>query len=96
MVEGDGLSRLRHDLRTPLTVVIGFAEIMAGDRPLTDDERRDYAERVLSAAIEIREMIDSQLDARAEQPGRSDIRPVAWTDVLDGRSTAHVPSARRR
>ena len=55
----DGFSRLRHDLRTPLTVVIGFAEIMAGDRPLTDDERRDYAERVLSAAIEIRELIDA-------------------------------------
>ena len=50
----DGLSRLRHDLRTPLTVVIGFAEIMAGDRPLTDDERRDYSERVLHAAFEIR------------------------------------------
>ena len=55
---GDGFSRLRHDLRTPLTVVIGFAEIMAGERPLTDAERRDYAERVLSAAIEIRELID--------------------------------------
>ena len=53
------LSRLRHDLRTPLTVVIGFAEIMAGERPLTDAERRDYAERVLDAAIEIREMIDA-------------------------------------
>jgi signal transduction histidine kinase len=55
----DGLSRLRHDLRTPLTVVIGFAEILAGGRPLTDEDRRDYAERVLSAAIEIREMIDA-------------------------------------
>jgi signal transduction histidine kinase len=55
----DGLSRLRHDLRTPLTVVIGFAEILSGDRPLSDEDRRDYAERVLSAAIEIREMIDA-------------------------------------
>ncbi len=55
----DGLSRLRHDLRTPLTVVIGFAEILAGNRPLSDEDRRDYAERVLSAAIEIREMIDA-------------------------------------
>ena len=55
----DGLNRLRHDLRTPLTVVIGFAEILSGDRPLSDDDRRDYAERVLSAAIEIREMIDA-------------------------------------
>ena len=39
----DGIGQLRHDLRTPLTVVIGFAEILAGERPLTDDERRDYA-----------------------------------------------------
>jgi signal transduction histidine kinase len=57
--ERDEISRLRHDLRTPLTVVIGFAEILAGNRPLSDDDRRDYAERVLSAAIEIREMIDA-------------------------------------
>ncbi len=70
MVEGDGLSRLRHDLRTPLTVVIGFAEIMAGDRPLTDAERRDYAERVLHAAIEIREMIDAvRLDGSIVRDG---------------------------
>ena len=55
----DGLSQLRHDLRTPLTVVIGFAEIMAGERSLTEPQRRDYAERVLSAGIEIRELIDS-------------------------------------
>ena len=55
----DGLNRLRHDLRTPLTVVIGFAEILAGDRALSDDDRRDYAERVLNAGYEIRELIDA-------------------------------------
>ncbi|HYI19908.1 MAG TPA: histidine kinase dimerization/phospho-acceptor domain-containing protein [Solirubrobacteraceae bacterium] len=57
--EIDGLAQLRHDLRSPLTVVIGFAEILSGERPLTDDERRDYAERVLSAGIEMRGLIDS-------------------------------------
>jgi signal transduction histidine kinase len=55
----DSLARLRHDLRTSLTVVIGFAEILGGERPLTDAERRDYADRVLSAGIEMRELIDS-------------------------------------
>ncbi|MET0201718.1 MAG: histidine kinase dimerization/phospho-acceptor domain-containing protein [Solirubrobacteraceae bacterium] len=55
----DGIAKLRHDLRTPLTVVIGFAEILSGERALTDDERRDYAQRVLSAGIEMRELIDS-------------------------------------
>ncbi len=59
----EALSRLRHDLRTPLTVVIGFAELLAGERALSDAERRDYAERVLGAALEIRELIDgAQLD----------------------------------
>ena len=55
----DARRRLRHDLRTPLTIVTGFAEILASDRPVSDEDRRDYAERVLSAAIEIREMIDA-------------------------------------
>jgi signal transduction histidine kinase len=55
----DELTTLRHDLRSPLTVVIGFAEILAGERPLTDEQRRDYSSRVLSAALEIRELIDS-------------------------------------
>ena len=54
----DHVSQLRHDLRTPLTVVIGFAELMAGDRPLSDVERRDYAQRVLNAGLEMRELID--------------------------------------
>ena len=40
-------------------MVIGFAEILGGERPLTDDERRDYAQRVLSAGIEMRGLIDS-------------------------------------
>ncbi len=51
--------RLRHDLRTPLTIVAGFAEILAADRPVSDEDRRDYAQRVLSAGIEMRGLIDS-------------------------------------
>jgi signal transduction histidine kinase len=55
----DGINRLRHDLRTPLTVVIGFAELLASDRELGVEERRDYAQRVLDAGFEIRELLDA-------------------------------------
>jgi signal transduction histidine kinase len=58
-VSRDELSRLRHDLRTPLTVVIGFAELMAGAREMSDEQRRDYSERMLNAAVEIRDMLDA-------------------------------------
>ena len=54
----NGMNQLRHDLRTPLTVVIGFAELLASERPLADADRRDYAQRVVAAGVEIRAMID--------------------------------------
>lgn len=59
MGEEDVLGRLRHDLRAPLTILIGFAEIMAAERTLSDEQRRDLSARVLSAAFEIRTLIDS-------------------------------------
>ena len=65
----DGARRLRHDLRTPLTVVTGFAEILAGDRPVTDDERRDYAQRIAA-----RRGRDARADRRRAKLGRSSSR----------------------
>ena len=57
------LGRLRHDLRTPLTIVSGFSEVLAADRPISDEARRDYAARIHAAAEELREMIDQLLEA---------------------------------
>jgi signal transduction histidine kinase len=56
------LRRLRHDVRTPLTIVTGFAEVMAGDRTISDADRQDYAQRILAAGHEIRAMIDDLLE----------------------------------
>jgi signal transduction histidine kinase len=54
--------RLRHDIRTPLTIVTGFAEVMAADRAISDEDRRDYAQRILDAGREIRTMLDEWLE----------------------------------
>jgi signal transduction histidine kinase len=54
--------RLRHDLRTPLTIVAGFAEVLAADRQITDQDRREFAGRIQDAAGEIRRLIDEALD----------------------------------
>ena len=55
--------RLRHDMNTPLTIVTGFSEVLAGDKPISDEARRDYAARIHAAAEELREMIDQLLEA---------------------------------
>jgi signal transduction histidine kinase len=57
--------RLRHDLRTPLTIVTGFSEVLAADRPISDEARRDYAARIHAAAEELREMLDALLEEPA-------------------------------
>jgi signal transduction histidine kinase len=54
--------RLRHDLRTPLTIVAGFAEVLASDKQISDEMRRDYAARILTAAQELRDMLDEMLE----------------------------------
>ena len=58
----DERRRLRHDLRSPLTIVAGFAEVLASDRQISDELRRDYAERILTAAKELRAMLDEMLE----------------------------------
>jgi signal transduction histidine kinase len=64
-VTEDELRRIRHDFRTPLTIVTGFSEVLAADRPISDEARRDYAARIHAAAEELREMIDELLDQPA-------------------------------
>jgi len=54
--------RLRHDLRTPLTIVAGFAEVLAADRQISDADRREFATRIQDAAAEIRKLIDEAFD----------------------------------
>lgn len=54
--------RLRHDLRTPLTIVTGFAEVLASDKPISDEHRREYAQRIQAAAEELRTMLDDLLE----------------------------------
>ena len=62
VLDAEARRRLRHDLRTPLTIVAGFAEVLAADRPMTDADRRDFAGRIVNAAGEIRDLIDRVLE----------------------------------
>jgi signal transduction histidine kinase len=59
------LTRLVHDLRTPLTIVQGFAELLDRDDPAVPDERRaEYLERIAHAAREMKEILDGEREDR--------------------------------
>jgi len=49
---------LEHDLRSPLAVIAGFADLLAReDRPVSPSERVDWARRIAAAAEEMRERL---------------------------------------
>ena len=60
--DAEARRRLRHDLRTPLTIVAGFAEVLAADRQISEADRREFATRIQEAAGEIRKLIDEALE----------------------------------
>jgi signal transduction histidine kinase len=58
-VAGDDLRTLVHDLRTPVTIVEGFADLLVRRGPeLEAAEREEYAQRIVAAARELRALLD--------------------------------------
>ena len=58
VLDAEARRSLRHDLRTPLTIVAGFAEVLAGERDISEADRREFSQRIQDAANEIRKLID--------------------------------------
>jgi K+-sensing histidine kinase KdpD len=56
---GDELRTLVHDLRTPLTIVEGFSDLLVRrGAELAPEQRDEYAQRIAEAARELRAMVD--------------------------------------
>jgi signal transduction histidine kinase len=62
------LARLVHDLRTPLTIVQGFAELLdRGGATLDEARRGEYLGRIASAGREMKDILDSEREDRLSQ-----------------------------
>jgi K+-sensing histidine kinase KdpD len=63
MSDGDAerLVALVHDLRTPLTIVQGFADLLSRrGAALSDDQRDEYVSRIAAAAGEMKAILDDE------------------------------------
>jgi len=57
--DDDAMRRMVHDLRTPLAIVAGFAELLerrAGQ--LTAEQQAEYLQRIRESAARMGEMLD--------------------------------------
>ncbi len=81
MVSVDAVSMLIHDMRSPLTVVLGNAQILADD--LEGTPNAEAAEQAAGAALQLRDMVDRILESGpAGSPlTRLDLQPCDLNDL---------------
>ncbi|MDO3409827.1 HAMP domain-containing sensor histidine kinase [Saccharibacillus sp. CPCC 101409] len=56
------LSNVSHDLKTPLTVILGYAEVLERSPDLSEDERRAMLAQVYRKTLEVHERINAFFD----------------------------------
>jgi signal transduction histidine kinase len=70
VVRRDFAANVSHELKTPLTVVHGFAETLLHDDDLSPEQRRHFAETIVANATRMQRIVDDLLDlSRIESGG---------------------------
>ncbi|MBK3493938.1 sensor histidine kinase [Viridibacillus sp. YIM B01967] len=67
------LSNISHDLKTPLTVVLGYVEMLHTDPTMTEDERQVILKKVHMKTIEVMELIHKFFDLAKLESGDKEI-----------------------
>jgi len=74
-----------HDMRNPLTSLIGFAELTKQLEAFSDDRAETYLNRVCSSAQTLMDMINTMMDLAKLEAGEFKVRaePVVLQDVIE-------------
>lgn len=69
------ISIISHDLRTPFSSILGFADLLANDDELTEDERKQYIKYIQESSRSMLALVNSLLDWTRLQTGRIKFEP---------------------
>lgn len=73
------LAAMSHDIRTPLTALVGQAEVLAASTPLTDDQRTS-AKTIGQEARELSTLVTNMLEMARLESGQAELRKD-WQSV---------------
>ncbi|MCG6884749.1 MAG: sodium:solute symporter, partial [Silicimonas sp.] len=85
-VQKDGfLSQISHELRTPMTSIRSFSEILMRGESMSPDERQRYSQIIQDEAIRLTRLLDDLLDLSVLENGQVSLneRSEMLTSILD-------------
>lgn len=97
--KGEFLANVTHELRSPLTNVIGFAQILADPaHDLGDEERQDMLSRIIEESHEISALVEDLLASARSEVGQLSVAkiPVDLDVEIDKVLSALTPERRDR
>ncbi len=69
-LKGEFIANVSHELKTPLSVVRMFGEMLLSDRVRSDDKRKQYLEIIVRESERLSSLIENVLDFSALERGR--------------------------
>jgi len=83
-MKNEFIASISHELRAPLTLILGYAELMHSlGGTLPSDTRASMAGEVLDASKRLKEVVDNLLDFAQIQRGGVTLQPVVYDVVPD-------------
>lgn len=91
------LATATHELKTPLTVIMGFSELLSRRPDLPDGEREQALQSIQDRARQLSDIVDRVLLSSRIEAGRVDLDtgPIAIEDLVEERARATLSVAGR-
>jgi len=79
------LSQISHELRTPMTSIRSFSEILMGEKKIPDEEVNRYSSIIHDETLRLTRLLDDLLDLSVLENGQSslNLQRVNLTSVID-------------
>lgn len=96
-VKNEFLATMSHELRTPLNSILGFSEVLADSRNLTDKEQR-YARNIQTSGRSLMTLINDVLDLAKIESGKMEIHAAEFAlgDLVERQVSTLMPLAEKR
>jgi len=96
--KSDFLSRMSHELRSPLNAILGFAQLMESDSPLPTDSQKESIAQILQAGWHLLNLINEILDLATIEAGKLSLwtEPISAAEVMSECRTMLLPDAQKR